>query len=191
MPTLITDFFNVAAQKQFSRDFLARIKQINLPGLSFDGEDELVYARSASFPGRNIENKVVNYSGQQFNLAGRSVYPNSEGWSVEFYHDQNFELRKKLENASRVAFDNESTTGQLCMPGPESYIIMDVLAIPCAQGNPSDLTAGGELQVIDSLKFVGAGIRDIGDIQYQIAEGTGEILTLTCTFSYHFYTGLI
>ena len=185
MSVTIENFFNRASQKQFSRDFLARIKQISLPGLDFKGEDELVYARSASFPGRNIENKMVNYSGQQFNLPGKATYPNSEGWSVEFYHDQNFELRKKLERASRVAFDNETTTGQLCMPGPESYIIMDVLAIPCQQG--PNITEGGSLEVIDQIKFVGAGIRDIGDIQYQIADGTGEILTFTCTFSYHFY----
>ena len=185
MPTTINDFFNVASQKQFSRDFLARIKQISIAGLELNGEDELVYARSASFPGRNIENKVVNYSGQQFNLGGKSTYPNSEGWSVEFYHDQNFELRKKMERASRIAFDNETTTGQLCMPGVDSYIIMDVLAIPCQQG--PNITSGGSLEVIDSLKFVGVGIRDIGDIQYQIADGTGEILNFPVTFSYHWY----
>jgi hypothetical protein len=160
-----------------------RIKQIVIPGMSLDGETDLVYAKTAVLPGRTIQDKTVNYSGQTFHLNGKSEYPGSEGWSVEFYMDQNLDLRSKLEKASRAAFDNETTTGQLCMPGPESYIILDVLGMPCNNGNQ-----GGEgFQIVESLKFVGVGIRNIGDVSYEIADGTGEVKTVTATFSYHFY----
>lgn len=183
MATTIETFFTQAAQKQFSRDFLFRVKQISIAGLELNGETDLVYARSASLPGRNIENKIVNYAGQQFNVPGKSSYPNSEGYSIEFYHDQNIELRTKLEKASRRLFNNETTTGQICMPGPESTITLDVLSL-CS---PTDPDGSQGLQTIKTIQLVGASIRDIGEVQYQIADGTGEILTLTATFAYHFY----
>ncbi len=183
MPANINTFFNLASQRQFARDFFMRVKQISLPGLSLDGETDLVFARTASLPGRNIENKTVNYSGQQFNLNGKSTYPGSEGYSIEFYHTQDLDLRKKLEVASRTAFDNETTTGQMCMPGPEAYIILDLLSVPCGQGN----SGGQGMEVIEQIKLVGVSIRDIGEVGYQIADGTGEVLNIGCTFSYHWY----
>jgi len=102
MATTIQNFFTRAASKQFSRDFLFRIKQIDLiGGFSFNGEDELVYARTAALPGRNITNVNVNYFGQEFQVPGRATYANAAGYSIEFYHDENCELRTKLEGASR------------------------------------------------------------------------------------------
>ena len=183
MPADINTFFNIASQKQFSRDFFMRVKQIVVPGMSLNGETDLVFAKTAKLPGRNIENKTVNYSGQTFNLGGKSTYPGSDGYSIEFYMDQSLDLRKKLEAASRVAFNNESTTGNMCMPGTDSYMILDVLNIPCGQGN-----AGGQgLEVAQSIKLVGLGIRNIGDVDYTIAEGTGDVKVISCTFSYHWY----
>lgn len=187
MATTIENFMNQASQKQFARDFLFRIKQITITGLQLDGETDLLYARSASLPGRNIENKQVNYSGQTFNVSGKSSYPGSEGWAVEFYVDSDLEIRTKLEKASRTLFDNENTTGNLCMPGEESIITLDVLKLPCNRGTSS---TGGQLEVIKTIELVGASLRDIGEIGYQIADGTGEILTFNATFSYHFYRGL-
>lgn len=185
----ITEFMNQASQKHFARDFLFRIKQINITGLSLNGETDLVYARSATLPGRNIENKTVNYSGQQFNIPGKSTYPGSEAWSVEFYVDQSLDIRTKLEAASRVLFDNENTSGNLCMPGNESIITLDVLQMPCQRG--SNVTTGGKMETIKTIELIGASLRDIGEISYAIADGTGEVLTFSSTFSYHFYRGLV
>jgi hypothetical protein len=185
MPTSIANFMSQAEQKQFARDFLFRVKQVSVTGLSLNGETDLIYARTATFPGRNIENKQVKFSGQNFNVPGVSNYPGSEAWSLEFYVDQNLEIRDKLEAASRTLFDNETTTGNICMPGYESVIVLDVLQIPCSRG--PNVTSGNGLQVGKTIELVGASLRDIGEISYQIAEGTGEILTFTTTFAFHFY----
>ena len=185
MPTSIANFMSQAEQKQFARDFLFRVKQVSVTGLSLNGETDLIYARTATFPGRNIENKQVKFSGQNFNVPGVSNYPGSEAWSLEFYVDQNLEIRDKLEAASRTLFDNETTTGNICMPGYESVIVLDVLQIPCGRG--SNVTSGNGLQVGKTIELVGASLRDIGEISYQIAEGTGEILTFTVSFAFHFY----
>lgn len=183
MPTTINTFFNIASQKQFSRDFFLRVKQITVPGMSLDGEKSLVYARTAKLPGRNIENKTVAYSGQIFNISGKSTYPGSDDYSIEFYHDQELDLRTAFEKASRTSFNNEDTTGNMCMPGPESVIVLDVLKIPCGQGNQG----GQGLEVVKTIKLIGVGIRNIGEVEYAIAEGTGEVKTITCSFSYHWY----
>jgi hypothetical protein len=185
MATTIENFFNQASQKQFARDFLFRVKQISVTGLSLNGETDLIYARTATFPGRNIQNKQVNFSGQTFNLPGKSEYPGAEAWSIEFYVDQDLDIRSKLEAASRVLFDNETTTGNICMPGYESVITLDVLQIPCQRG--SNVTSGGELQVGKTIELIGASLRDIGEISYEIADGTGEVKTFNATFAYHFY----
>lgn len=189
MSTTIENFMSQASQKHFARDFLFRIKQIDVTGLSLNGETDLIYARSATLPGRNIQNKVVNYSGQQFNIPGKSEYPGSEAWSIEFYVDQSLDIRTKLEAASRALFDNKTTTGNLCMPGYESSITLDVLQMPCQRG--SNVTTGGAMEVIKTIKLIGASLRDIGEISYAIADGTGEVLTFSSTFSYHFYEGIV
>ena len=174
MATDIQDFFTKAATKQFSRDFLFRVTQIDLIGdISFNGEDELVYARTANLPGRNITNQTVNYFGQQFQVPGRSTYANAEGYSIEFYHDENCELRTKMEAASRAVFNNETSLGSYGMPGEES--IINLVQI--------DKT----LQPVRKIELVGASIREIGDIEYSIAEGEGAILNFSTTFAYHFY----
>jgi hypothetical protein len=183
--TGIQEFMNQASQKQFARDFLFRIKQINITGLSLNGETDLVYARSASLPGRNIENKQVNYSGLTMNIPGKVTYPGAEGWSVEFYVDQSLDIRTKLEKASRILFNDADTTAAMCMPGYESIITLDVLQIPCQRG--TNVSAGSGLEVIKTIELIGASLRDIGEIGYQIADGTGEVLTFTASFAYHAY----
>ena len=183
MPADIQTFYNIAQQKQFSRDFFMRVKQITIAGLQLNGENELVFAKTATLPGRQIEDKPINYSGQIFHANGRALYTGSESYSIDFYMDQQLDLRTKLEKASRRLFNNEDTTGQMCMPGNDSFMILDVLGVPCGLGNQG----GAGLQIVQTIKFIGVSIRDVGAVSYSIADGTGEILTLPATFSYHWY----
>ena len=174
MATTIQDFFTRAAAKQFSRDFLFRVKQVQLTGGVFlDGESDLVYARTASLPGREIENKTVNYFGQDFQVPGRSTYNNAAGYTIDFFHDENCELRTKFEAASRAVFNNETSLGQYGMPGDESIINL--------------VQVDKELNDVRNIELVGASIRSIGDIEYNISTGTGEVLNFPVTFAYHFY----
>lgn len=183
MPADINTFFNIASQRQFSRDFFMRVKQIKAVGIDLDGETDLVFARTATLPGRDIEDKVVNFSGQTFHLNGKSSYPGSESYAIEFYCDQNLNLRKNLEKMSRASFDNETTSGQMCMPGAESYMILDILSAPCGQGNQG----GQGFETTQTIKLVGVNLRTIGPVEYQIADGTGEVKTIGTTWSYHWY----
>ena len=178
--TTIQNFFSKAIGAagpggQFSRDFLFRIKQIDIAGYSLNGEDELVYARTASLPGRTIENHNVNYFGQVFQVPGRATYSNAEAYSIEFYHDENCRLREILEGASREVWNNETSTGQYGVPGEESVINL--------------IQIDKNLNPVQGIELVGASIREIGDIEYSIADGTGDVLNFSTTFAYHFYRG--
>ena len=44
-----------------------------------------------------------------------------------------------------------------------------------------------DLTPVKDIQLVGASIREIGDISYNIADGTGEVVTFPTTFAYHFY----
>ena len=184
--TTIQKFFSQAGSNQFSRDFLFRVKSIRLAGsqagdqvieILGDGDGDispdLVYAKTAELLGRNIEDKVVNYFGQEFHVPGRATYPSAAGYSIEFYHDENCSLRTKFEAASRLVFDNETSTGQYGMPGDNSVINL-------VQINKA-------LKPTREFQLVGASIRDIGPVTYDIAGGTGEVVNFTVTFAYHFY----
>jgi len=155
MATTIQNFFTRAAEKQFSRDFLFRVRQIDLiGGVSFNGDEDLVYARTAQLP-------------------GRATYQGADGYAIEFYHDEDCELRTKFEAASRAVFNNETSIGQYGMPGDESVINL--------------VQIDKELNDVRNIELVGASIRDIGDIGYSIADGNGEVVNFEVTFAYHFY----
>ena len=171
--TTINNFYNQAFIKQFARDFHFRVRQISIRGLQINGETDLIYAKTGSLPGRNIENKQVNYAGQTFNVDGKSTYPGSEGYSIEFFHDQSVELRSKFEYISRTIFNNETTTGSYGLAGADSVIVLDLIDI--------------NLNIVKEIRLIGASIRDIGEVAYSIADGTGEVTSFPVTFSYHFY----
>ena len=174
MATTIQNFFTKAAENQFSRDFLFRVRNITLTGgLEFVGDNDLVYAKTAALPGRNIDDKVVNYFGQEFHLPGRATYPTGGGYTISFYHDENCALRTKFEAASRIVFNNETSVGEYGMPGTESVINL--------------VQVDNQLNDVRSIELVGASIRNIGDVSYDIADGTGDVLSFDVTFAYHFY----
>ena len=185
MATTIQDFFSKAQSSQFSRDFLFRVKNIQLAGgVNFSGApgsddtNQLVYARTAALPGRNITNQTVNYYGQEFQVPGRATYANAAGYSIEFYHDESCDLRNQFEQASRIVWegatgDARDSTGLYGMPGPGDVIDLQQI--------------NKDLVKVKDIQLVGASIRDIGDISYSIAEGQGAILNFSVTFAYHFY----
>ena len=74
----IQNFYRIAADKDFSRDFLFRITQMQLQGVPALEEGDLIYAKAAALPGRNITNVAVPYMGLNLNVPGSVVYPGSD-----------------------------------------------------------------------------------------------------------------
>jgi hypothetical protein len=175
---LITNFYDQAVARDFSRDFSYRVLNIEPGPVSertvFE-ESDLVYAKGGQIPGRNITNIQAKYMGLNFNIPGVVQYPGADGYQLEFYCDRNSTLRNKFEQWSRDIFNDTNSTGNYYVPTKDSYIVM-------AQLTP-------DFKVVDSGKYklIGVSIRNIGELKYNIAGGTGDLVSFTATFSYHYY----
>jgi len=172
----IQKFYKSAVDRDFARDFLFRVTQLQLAGVEPLVDDDLVYVRTASLPGRNITNVAAPFMGLPFNVPGNATYPGSDAYSVNFYLDANSRLRNYLERASREIFNDLTSTGNYTTPGVENYIELQQL------DKQLDPIAGGR------YKLIGASIRNVEPIEYSISEGTGQWVQIGATIAYHFYT---
>ena len=172
----IANFYGEAAVRDFTRDFLFRVTELNIDGVRPMTEADLIYVKAASLPGRNIGNVPVPYMGLTLNVPGSVTYPGSDSYSLTFYLDASSYLRGWFEAASRAVFDDKTSGGRYGTPGSNAYIILAQL--------------DKNLEPIAYYKLVGASIRNIGNIDYKIADGTGATLEIATTFAYHFYEQL-
>ena len=170
----IQNFYRAAADKDFSRDFLFRVTQMQLQGVPALEEGDLIYVKTASLPGRNIGNVAIPYMGLQLNVPGAATYPGSDAYALSFYLDAESSLRNYFETASRSLFDDQSSTGEYGTPDDDFFIQLAQL--------------DKELEPVSEYKLVGASLRSVSDIGYNIAEGTGATVQIDATVSYHFYT---
>lgn len=170
----IQNFYRTAADKDFSRDFLFRVTQMQLQGVPALEDGDLIYVRTAALPGRNISNVTVPYMGLNLNVPGTATYPGSEGYQLSFYLDGDSNLRNYFEQASRSLFDDQTSTGEYGTPDDDFFIQLAQL--------------DKELEPVAQYKLVGASLRNISNISYQIATGTGQTVQIDATVSYHFYT---
>jgi hypothetical protein len=171
----ISKFYSVAASRDFSRDFLFRVKSLNLAGIDNQiTEEDLIYAKAANLPGRNITNVQVPYMGLNFNIPGNATYSGAEGYSLTFFADSQNRLRNLFEQASRNMFDDLTSTGAYGTPDDEYYIELAQL--------------DKDLEILSTYKLIGASIRNIGDMTYNISGGTGQTVDIPVTIAYHFYT---
>ena len=172
----IEKFYSAAQSRDFHRDFLFRVSQINIPGPAGDigfGDGELVYVKTAELPARSITNVPTPYMGLEFNIPGNATYPGSDAYALKFYLDAGSELREKLELASRSVFNDQYSTGQYNTPTTDHYI--DLMQL------------NKNLEPIGTYRLIGASIREISPVSYDMAGGNGGTVEMDVTMSYHYY----
>lgn len=170
----IQNFYRAAADRDFSRDFLFRVTQLQLQGVPAMDENELIYVKAAQLPGRDISNVTVPYMGLNLNIPGTVTYPGSEAYALNFYLDADSNLRNYFEQASRALFDDQTSTGEYGTPDDDFFIQLAQL--------------DKELEPVAEYKLVGASLRSVTGIDYAISDGTGATVDINTTISYHFYT---
>jgi hypothetical protein len=171
MSQTIQDFYRVAQQRDFARDYMLRVVSI---GSSTFNEDDFVYITTATLPDRVITNQTATYMGLDFNFPGTVKYSGSNAWDVTFRADKANLLRNKLETWQRsLIFDDQTSQGDLSVRGPESII----------QLNQVD----DKLNILNSYTLYGAYIQKLGTLKYDIA-GTGKPLDFTATLAFHYWT---
>ena len=181
----IQTFFQNAVKRDFARDIYFRIVQINLSNGPLLGEGELIYAKAASLPARKIGNVEAKYAGLTFNLPGTVSFPGSDAYEIDFYCDQYSNLRTLFLSESERTFDH--ITGIAGSGGdsdgsgvPNGTIANGSSIITLAQYDK-------ELNEINTFDLVGCSIRDVGAMDFQIAEGTGAIMSFKVSLAYHYF----
>lgn len=170
MAQTIQDFFRVAQQRDFARDYMLRVVSLGNDTLN---EDDFVYITTATLPSRDITNQTATYMGLDFNFPGTVKYPGSNGWSVTFRNDKGGIIRKKLEDWQiNEVFDDETSTGDLSVRGTDSVIQLNLI--------------DDKLNVLNTYRLYGAYIQKLGTVSYKM-DGTGTPLTFDATLAYHYW----
>lgn len=171
----ITDFYRVAQNRDFARDFNFRLLSIDTGGATsatYD-EDDLVYLKSAILPARDITNVPIPYMGLTFNVPGGATYPGSAGYALKFYADSQSKIRQKFEQWTRDVFDDANSTGNYFTPRATSTINMVQL--------------DNQLTKIAQYKLVGVSVISCGPLSYNMTGG-GAAIDFDATVSYHYWT---
>ena len=173
MQQTIQDFYYQASTRGFSRDFQLRVTNFQIDGQSLLSEDDLVFLKTATLPGKTITSQTAPYMGLSFNIPGAVTFDGSNSWATTFYADQSLDIRGVLEDAMLNSFDHNTSTGDI---------------------KPRDLDANkiqltlfdDELNPLRSYDLLGAYITNIGAINYN-ATGAGAIQEISTTIAYQYW----
>jgi len=135
-------------------------------------EEDLVYATTATLPGKTINNVAVPYMGLNFNVPGTVTYDGSDGYSLTFRSDESHNLREKFLQVQQDTFDDADSTGNYFMPTADAVIDLVLL--------------DKELNRVAQYQLVGCSIRNVGPQEYD-STGTGDVVTFTTTIAYHYF----
>ena len=166
----ITDFYRVAQERDFSRDFQFRVLNIqNADGSVVVTEDDLVYARGGTIPGREISENTISYMGLDFRIPGSVKYAGS--YEIEFLCDTSDTLRNLMLTWTRDTFDDATSTGNYFMAKETS--IVDLVQLDT------------QLERVAQYTLVGVYPKQVGDVTYTL-DGTGAPVTFSMTLGYHY-----
>lgn len=173
MPQTITDFYRVAQQKGFSRDYMLRVLEI---GDTRFNEDDFLYITTKQLPNRTIANQTAPYMGLSFNVPGTAAYTGSDAWTVQFRNDVQGTIRNKFEAWQRNdIFDDQTSTGNINVPGADRYITLQIV--------------DDKLMTQNVYKLWGVYIKELGTIAYDNT-GDGKLTTFDAVLAYQFWTNV-
>jgi hypothetical protein len=180
----IETFFQKAVSNDFTRDYHFRLEELQFGGNpTIFRADTLVYAKAGKLPARNIVNQTVKYAGQTFNLPGSVEFSGSESYEMEFYCSESSNIRDIFLDESRRTFD--AFTGQAGFSNNGTGYPLGTIAGPLSYLTVSQLNK--RLDIVRAFKLVGVSIRNVGDVAFEIAEGSGAIKSFTVSIAYHFF----
>lgn len=170
----IQDFYTQAANRDFSRNNLFRVLNIDFGDGSNTviGENDLVYCRTASLPAKQIVGFQAPYMGLQFQIPGVVQYPGSDAYVLNFYCDAAHNLRKKFLKVVDDTFNDATSTGNYFTP--KKTAVIDLVHLD------------KQLNKIDQYQLVGVSIRDVAALEYDMT-ATGELQNFNVTLAYHYW----
>ena len=174
----ISQFYEVAQQRGFVRDFQLRLKYWNvLNNRGSLDENDFVLLTTATLPSMETTIVTAPFMGLDFNVPGTTKFPGSKAWDVEFYMTQNRNLRDIFIEIMKANFDYDGTsTGNLRLPE--------------INGNNLSFTLVGDDLTEDTVyNLHGTFITKVGDVKFDLTKN-GEIQKVPVTISYQYWTSL-
>ena len=169
----IGSFITAATRRDFARDNLFRVMQLNCQGLSLTEED-LVYCREVNMSGREVPHAAAKYMGMELYYPQSTVkYPDAGEYKLKFYLDAAGELRTKFEIASRTLFNESTSTGDWRFPSTS-----DTLTLASLDFN---------LEPQEYITYYGVSIKSISQVDTKPSEGEGVAIETEVTFTFLYY----
>ena len=171
MSQTIQDFYRVAQERGFARDFMMRVRSL---GQDTFTEDDFVYITTKQLPDRQISNQKVPYMGLNINVPGTVDYTGSDSWEVKFYNDLKGVIRKKLEDWQiNGVFNDATSTGDLSLRGTDKVIQLDLI--------------DENQKVLNTYKLYGVYIVNLGAVTGYDNSGAGKPLDFTAKLAYQYW----
>jgi len=171
MSQTIQDFYRVAQERGFARDFMMRVRSL---GQDTFTEDDFVYITTKQLPDRQISNQKVPYMGLNFNVPGTVDYTGSDSWEVKFYNDLKGVIRKKLEDWQiNGVFNDDTSTRDLSLRGTDKVIQLDLI--------------DENQKVLNTYKLYGVYIVNLGAVTGYDNSGAGKPLDFTAKLAYQYW----
>lgn len=175
MPTnqIIGNFIDAFARRDVQRNNLFRVTSLNTRVLTLD-KDDLLYIRTGKIPARKNNTANMMYHGMRLPYNVSSIdYEGNEDWSFEFVFDARNQIRTKLEQASRLVFNDQTNTGNWQAPSLSDTMTCETLDI--------------NLNTVDKYTFYGVAFKGIDAVDFQQAEGDGSGVNIMAHVSYYYY----
>lgn len=167
---IISNFNTVASQRDFARDNLFRIMSVKTRALELT-EADLLYCKGANIPAREIPSGSVPFQGMEFHYPKSSVKYDGT-YALTFLIDANGDIRKKVEEASRILFNDLSNTGNWRVPGTTDQIVLVQL--------------GFNMEPIKTWTLYGVCLTKIDQVPVNF-QGDGSHIEVTINFTYNYY----
>jgi hypothetical protein len=129
-----------------------------------------LYWKSASIPGRQVQDMPIKYQGFEFHAPGPIKYdPNP--WKVTFSTPGDFLVRNAMERWSFEIFNDETSCGRFSLPCPSSTIDIGLLDNKC--------------RIVRQYRLVGVYPSNISNIEY--GQDNLEVTNFSVDFTYQWW----
>lgn len=179
----LSEFYQVAQDYGFSRDYQARVTELTINGNTLvDGvvngvARPLLYIKNFSTPSIKRVISTVKYDGVDIHAVGQKTYSDSANWDVTFYCDQMLFIKEWFQN--RLIESASNTPGRINynpVPGGNSFATIDVI--------------NDNLESVTKYKLNGLFIIDVPGIGYDMA-GNGKVQEMRVKFGYQTWTSTV
>ena len=171
----IGNFLNTLIKRDGQRNNLFKVLALNTKVLSLTNED-MVYIKAAQLPGRTNPTANVPYMGMNFAYNTSTVqYPGAEDYGLTFLFDAAGELRQKFEQASRLIFNDLTTSGNWNVP-----TLQDIMTVA---------PLNNQYEPAAYYHLYGVAFKGFDAVNFEIASGDGSMVELPAHISFYYYKG--